>query len=121
MYRFWGKVKLGQSRGKKLGFPTANLTLRKNLPFGIYISQTKINRVMYPSMTFIGKVLTFNETNYLAETNILDFDKNIYGQWISVRILKKIRNNKKFKSAKNLVAQMEKDKIYTKEYFKKYV
>ena len=61
MYKFWGKVRKHQSRGKKLGFPTANLNLRKQIPEGIYISKTKVGRFLYFSLTFIGTAKTFNE------------------------------------------------------------
>ena len=77
MYKFWGKVRKANLRGKKLGFPTANVNLTKDIPEGIYISKTKIESVVYTSLTFIGKVKTFNEKKFLAETFILDFNKDI--------------------------------------------
>ncbi|OGE70785.1 hypothetical protein A2617_01725 [Candidatus Daviesbacteria bacterium RIFOXYD1_FULL_41_10] len=53
----------------------------------------------------------------VAETYILDFEKNIYDRWISVSLIKKIRNNKKFPSAKGLIIQMKKDESEAKKYF----
>ncbi|MDP3758687.1 MAG: riboflavin kinase, partial [Candidatus Daviesbacteria bacterium] len=61
---------------------------------------------------------TFNEKKFQAETYILNFNQNIYGKWISVKLLKKIRNNKKFNSAKELIVQMKKDKAVTEKYFR---
>jgi len=119
MYKFWGKVRKHNQRGKKLGFPTANINLTKNIPEGIFISRTKIKNKFYPSLTFIGTAKTFNEKNFHAETYILDFNQDIYDQWISVKLLKKIRNNKKFNSADELVAQMKKDEKEARNYFKK--
>lgn len=113
-----GKVMRGNARGKKLGFPTANIQLHKNISEGIYLSVIKIEQKKYPAVTFIGAAKTFNETERKAETYILLFDKNLYGYWISVRLIKKIRNNKKFKNVQALVLQMEKDKAYAVEYFK---
>lgn len=117
MYKFWGKVRSHNKRGKGLGFPTANASLHKNIPEGIYISKTKIKNKQYPSITFIGAAKTFNETRFHAETYILDFNRNIYGQWISVSLLKKIRGNKKFASEKELIKQMKKDKQEAEKYF----
>ena len=78
MFKFWGKVRQHNQRGRKLGFPTANLNLRKNIPEGIYISETQIQGKLFPSLTFIGTAKTFNEKKFHAETYILDFDKDIY-------------------------------------------
>lgn len=117
MYKIWGKVRKHNQRGKKLGFPTANVNLKQNIPEGIYVSKTKVSGKIYKSITFIGTAKTFNETSYHAEDYILDFDKNIYGKWISVELLKKIRENKKFNSAGELVEQMKSDEQIAREYF----
>lgn len=117
MYKFWGKVRTHNKRGKKLGFPTANVNLYRNIPEGVYISKTKFEKKSYNSITFIGKSKTFNGTKFHAETYILDFNQDIYGKWISVKLLKKIRNNKKFSSAEELIEQMKEDERQAKEYF----
>ena len=119
MYKIWGKVRKHNQRGKSLGFPTANLNLTQNIPEGIYISQTKIKDQKYPSITFIGTAKTFNEKKFHAEIYILDFDQNIYDQWISVKLLKKIRGNKKFNSSEELISQMKKDEQEARKYFGK--
>lgn len=109
--KFWGKVSKYNQRGKKLGFPTANVNLRKAIPEGIYISKLKLNQSIYPSLTFIGQAR-------VAETYILDFNTNIYNQWITVRLIKKIRSNKKFDSTEELVKQMKEDEQVARKYFK---
>ena len=106
-----------QKRGKTLGFPTANVNLKKNIPEGIYISRTKLGKSFFNSITFVGSAKTFDEKKFHAETYILDFDKNIYGEWISVKLLKKIRDNKIFSSALELITQMKKDEKETRKYF----
>ncbi len=116
MDKFWGKVRKHNQRGKKLGFPTANISLSKNIPEGIYVSQAKIGNLIYPALTFVGKAKTFNEKTFQAETYILDFKQNLYGRWISIKLLKKIRGNKKFSSAKELIDQMKKDEALAREY-----
>ena len=117
MYKFWGKVRQNKQRGKKLGFPTANINLAKNISEGIYISCAKLGKSIYPALTFIGKARTFNEKKFQAETYILDFKQNIYGQWISIKLLKKIRANKKFDSSDELIKQMKKDEQVARKYF----
>ena len=112
-----GIVKSGQSRGRKLGFPTANIDLTQNIDEGIYISQIIINGKKYNSLTFIGKVKTFNESKYHAETYILDFDENIYGEEVDITLIKKLRDNQKFSSEEELIKQMEKDKKDAEEFF----
>lgn len=116
-YQFWGKVRKHNQRGQELGFPTANVSLHQDIPEGIYISITKIKKIKYPSVTFIGTVKTFNETYFHAETYILEFNKNIYEQWIKVKLLKKLRGNKKFKKMGDLVKQMKKDEQEARKYF----
>jgi len=117
MYKFWGKVRKHNQRGKKLGFPTANINLTKKIPEGIYISKTKIQKNKYSSLTFIGKAKTFNGQKFHGETYILDFNQDIYNKWISVELLKKIRDNQKFKSVDNLIKQMKKDETDARRYF----
>lgn len=119
MNKFWGKVRKHKQRGRELGFPTANINLWKNIPEGIYISKIRMQDKQYSSLTFIGQAKTFNEKKFHAETYILDFHQNIYGKWISISLLKKIRGNIKFKSAEELVAQMQKDEKEAREYFSK--
>lgn len=119
MYRFWGKVRKHKQRGKKLGFPTANINLHKKIPEGVYISKTKLNGKVHPAVTFIGKAETFNETKLFAETYILDFKKDIYGKWISVELIKKIRESKKFNSAEELIKEIKKDEQIARKYFAK--
>lgn len=103
-----------------MGFPTANVSLHKDIAEGIYISKTRVKNKTHNSISFIGTVKTFNETKFHAETYLLDFNKNIYGQWITVELLKKLRENKKFKNADELVKQMKKDEEEARNYFTKY-
>lgn len=117
MHKFWGKVRKHIQRGRSLGFPTININLHKNIPEGIYISTISLEKKKYQSITFIGIAKTFNEKKFLSETYILDFKKDLYGKWITVELLKKIRDNKKFSSADELVKQMKKDEQAARKYF----
>lgn len=117
MHKFWGKVRKVNQRGKSLGFPTANVNLGRNITEGIYISKTRISDREYKSITFIGAAKIFNEKKVQSETYILDFNKNIYDSWISVKLLRKIRDNKKFSSVEDLIKEMKKDEEVARQYF----
>lgn len=117
-YIFFGKIIRGKGRGKLLGFPTSNITLHKDIPEGIYLADVSLDKKIYPTLTFIGGAKTFGETDKKAEVYFLNLNKYLYGKWITIRIIKKIRDNKKFESEKELVAEMEKDKQEALKYFK---
>ena len=118
-YTFWGKVQHGAKRGRELGYPTANMKLHTKIPEGIYISKVKVNNIVHFAVTFIGNAKTFGEKDYKAESFILTFNSQIYGQWITVNLIKKIRNNEKFDSKKSLINQIEKDILATRKFFNK--
>lgn len=114
---FWGKVIRGKNRGKDLGFPTANISLHTTFEEGIYLAKVRVEDVWYSSLTFIGKAITFHETKLQAESYLLGFSGNLYGKYITVRVLKKIRDNKKFNSQKDLVKQMQEDLVIARRFF----
>ena len=117
LFEFSGKVIHGQKRGKGLGFPTANFRIDPSTPPGTYLSTTTVLEKVYPSITFIGTVDTFDETDFIGESYILDFDQDIYGEKIIVKIIKKLRDNQKFESEQKLIEQMKKDEEEAKDYF----
>lgn len=117
LYKFRGKVRRGKDRGKRLGFPTANTNLWQKIPEGVYISKTRFSNKIYPSLTFIGRAKTFNENLYQAETYIFSFNQSLYKQFISVKLIKKIRGSMAFSSEKALQKQIGEDIKKTKEFF----
>ncbi len=117
MITFWGKVKKGHGRGKGLGFPSANVNIHRKIPEGIYISEAKIRGKIHPALTFIGAAKTFNETKYHSETCILVFSGNLYNSWVTVKLLKKIRDNKKFEKVSDLIKEMKNDEKIARKYF----
>lgn len=112
-----GIVQKGHSRGKKLGFPTMNFPLEEHIEEGVYISIIVIAGRNYNALTFIGSAKTFDETVPQAETYVLNFDQDVYGENVSVKLLKKLRGNQKFESKEALIRQMEKDKKEAEKYF----
>lgn len=119
-YQFWGKVTHGKNRGKSHGFPTINLRLHKKIPEGVYVSITKYTNIWHKSLSFVGIAKTFEDTDIHAESYIFDFNHNLYGKWISIKILKKIRNNRKFSSKEELIKQIKEDQKQALQYFNRH-
>lgn len=117
MHTFSGKVLPGNKRGRLLNFPTANVPLTQSIPEGIYLSETVIEAISYPSLTFIGEAKTYDEHVYQSETYLLNFDQDIYDKTITVTLHRKLRDNKKFNTEDALVRQMEEDKKQAEAYF----
>lgn len=108
-----GTVVVGLKIGGTIGFRTANMKIDNEtiLPSnGVYKTKTCYNDKIYDSITNIGYNPTISSLKYKSiETNIFDFDEDIYGKDIEVYFLDKIRDEKKFKDVKELVSQIEKD------------
>jgi len=107
-----GQVHKGLGRGKKLGFPTANITIGKNKikPVnGVYFIYSEFNESVVYGMMNIGSNPTFEDKKSSIEIHFFDFTENLYDLNISVRIVSKIRNEIKFKNADHLSNQLEKD------------
>lgn len=121
-YFLSGRVIKGEGRGKKIGYPTANLDYDKELIVpgqGVYVTQVKIKDMIYNSVTNIGINPTFNTGNEIhVESHLLDFTQDIYGDEICVVFIKKLRNEKKFSSVNDLVEQIKLDSNHARDYFK---
>jgi riboflavin kinase/FMN adenylyltransferase len=121
-YFLSGRVIKGEGRGKKIGYPTANLGYDKELIIpakGVYITQVRIKDMTYNSVTNVGINPTFN-TGYdvHVESHLLDFTQDIYGDEIRVSFIKKLRDEKKFPSVNDLIEQITADADLAREYFK---
>ncbi|MDP4010956.1 MAG: riboflavin kinase [Candidatus Roizmanbacteria bacterium] len=117
LFSFSGEVKKHLRRGTELGYPTANIEVDPETPEGIFVGFAQIDEVLYPSLIFVGKALTFDEHDKKAEIYILDFDTNIYGKEMKVICIQKIRDNMKFENKEALIAQMHDDERQAREYF----
>jgi len=117
MHKFTGTVKKSAGRGRKLGFPTANIDVPDDAPEGIFFALTTVGGKRYPSLFFIGRAMTFDEDDKRGEAYLLDFEADLYGEEIIVRIVEKYRENIKFDSREQLIRQMQDDRLAAKEYF----
>ena len=117
-YEIQGTVIKGKSRGKHLGFPTANIyPLNEIIPTGVFITEVGIRSKLWPAVTHVGSKPTFHDKDTYIESYIMDFENDLYGERIQVLFLKKIRNEKKFESPEALSLQIKKDLEAAKKYF----
>jgi riboflavin kinase/FMN adenylyltransferase len=111
-----GTIIKGVGRGKRIGVPTANLqTDNELLPArGVYACRAKVGLRSYGAVTNIGYNPTFGGESLSVETHLHRFRRRLYGKNLRLFFLKKIRDEKVFGSAEELVAQIKKD-IHTAE------
>lgn len=120
-YTMSGTIGHGKRNGHKLGFPTANLVWneKKAIPkIGVYATKTKVNGKWYDSMTSVGYNVTIDQPKKLyIESNLFNFDEDVYGKPMIIKWYKYTRGEKKFASLDELKQQLEKDKKEIKNYF----
>lgn len=107
-----GRVIRGDQRGRKLGFPTANLAVaeRRLIPAnGIYAVRVKIGDRWYGGAASIGVRPTFGGGQRTVEVYVLDFDGDLYDQVLEVQFVQRLREELKFDSVPALVEQMTRD------------
>ena len=123
-YSFEGIVEHGSMLGRKIGFPTINIVPPSNKilpPNGVYVSKVVIDNEIYDGVTNIGVKPTVNSDNKKnAETFIIDFNKDVYGKFITVELLDFIRYEQKFESIEILKKQLAVDIKTAKEKAKYY-
>ena len=114
-FSFFGKVVRGNSIGKTLGFPTANIEIESDLKLipknGVYLISTIINKKIIFGMMNIGIKPTTNENTKSIEVNLFDFNQDLYDTNITIYIKQFLREEIKFDSLNELKLQIEKDKI----------
>lgn len=123
-FRISGIVVHGRNKGHSIGFPTANLQFDPEyiLPrTGVYAGFVIIQNKRYKAMINLGHNPTFNLREDISlEANIFDFNKDIYGKFITIEFIEFIREEKKFSSKGNLIMQLEQDIVTIKKKLKNY-
>ena len=116
-YIISGKVVAGNCLGRTIGFPTANIETPeyKLLPKeGVYIVKVKIETDEFDhfGMLYIGKrtMLKQEDAVLQVEVNIFDFDRQIYGQEVTLALTHRIRDNIRFHNIEQLAEQLNRDK-----------
>ena len=116
-YALEGVVVHGEARGRDLGFPTANLQAPPDILVpanGIYATRATVHGatgqgVTHDSVTSIGVRPTFGDGRRTIETYIMDFDGDLYGKGLTLDLVKRIREERKFTDVESLVAQIRMD------------
>ena len=114
--RYWtidGKVEKGKRVGKKLGFPTCNIDIKKYILAkpGVYSVKVSVNdnNKKLIGIANLGFRPTFDGKKIILEVNLFNFSGNLYNKSLSVSFCSFIRKEKKFKNLKYLVQQIKKD------------
>lgn len=114
-----GTVRLGNRIGRTIDFPTANLLPQAGLLLpknGVYMSNLTVDGITYKGITNVGVNPTVGNGHVTVETNILDFDRDIYDKHIHVAFLDRIRGERKFADLSALKAQLQADREKRKKY-----
>ncbi len=115
-YFFKGEIVSGNRIGNTIGFPTINILPEGNclIPrYGVYATEVILEGKTYKGITNIGVKPTVGEEEALTiETNILDFDEDVYGHHAKISLISFLREEKKFGSLQELKNQIENDKKY---------
>jgi riboflavin kinase/FMN adenylyltransferase len=119
-YGLHGLVVHGDSRGRSLGFPTANIdyAAEKILPSnGIYACWAQSGGLSFPAAVNVGFRPQFHShaLKPLVEAHILGFDRDIYGEDVSLDFVARLRDELKFDSVEALVEQIRRDVVRTRE------
>ena len=112
-FNLTGKVIKGDGLGKRIMYPTANIFIKEKYKIipkdGVYLIKTFIKNKLYNGMMNIGHRPTIGANEKSLEVHLFNFNKDIYGEQISVDIISKIRDEKKFSSIEALKDQLVKD------------
>lgn len=111
-YRMSGKIVKGDRVGRTLGYPTANVDLRRrqSAVMGIFAARVHgLEGGPHDAVASVGSRPTFNGTKPILEVHIFDFDEDIYGDYIHVDFIEWLREQVKFDLVGDLVAQMDVD------------
>ena len=112
-FRLFSTVEHGNGMGKSFGYPTINTKIeawRISLRRGVYRTAVKIKNNLFAGLTNIGVCPTFKERELHAETYILDFAGDLYGEKAEIFLLEFMRDEMRFESEKELIMQINIDK-----------
>jgi riboflavin kinase/FMN adenylyltransferase len=107
--RIRGKVITGEKRGRILGYPTANLAITEGLAVpedGVYAVHIYIESTRYKGVANVGTNPTFDNINRRIEVYVLDFQGDLYGEFVAVDFLERIRGEIRFLSVEELKTQI---------------
>ncbi len=118
-YEVRGEVVTGKGRGRRLGFPTANLALpdRKVIPAdGVYAAQACVDEVRSAAAVSIGGAPTYGQRARVIEGFLLDGVGNLIGKQVRLRFVARLRALQRFENETALIAQLERDVAGVREF-----
>ena len=121
-YSIVGKVVHGKKLGRTIGFPTANLETVNDMiypPNGVYVTSVEVKNNTCIGITNIGINPTVSGNNKTIETNIFNFNQDIYDEYIRIKFYEYIRKEKKFEDINQLKSQIVVDSKYSQTFFGK--
>ena len=110
----------GEMLGRKLGIPTINQSFAEDsvVPVsGVYVCKVTVGGKEYPGVCDVGTKPTVSGKGLLAETHIIGYDGDLYGETVDVAFLKRLRAEKKFSDIDELKSVIENDVANAKKYF----
>lgn len=116
-----GIVSKGDGVGSKLGFPTANISFKKDMLMparGVYAVKVLWQGQVYKAVANVGNKPTFNGNDIKLEVHIIDFAKPLYGETIEVFFIDNLRKEVRFNKIEDLVKQVTKDMVNAKKLLK---
>lgn len=112
-YVLRGEVMVGERRGRRIGFPTANVAPQKGLVVPargvVYAGFVEVGGERYVACTNIGLAPTFERGEVRVEAHLLDFEGDLYGRVVDVGFVERVREEKKFSGVEELRAQITHD------------
>jgi riboflavin kinase/FMN adenylyltransferase len=110
-YELTGEVVTGNRRGRLLGFPTANVAVNDVLvpADGVYAAAAHVHGRTWKAAVSIGRTPTFGGEERQIEAHLLEFDGDLYDQAMTLHMLRRLRDQRKFASQEELVKQLESD------------
>jgi riboflavin kinase/FMN adenylyltransferase len=119
-YRMCGRVARGDRRGRTIGFPTANIYLHRHATpvKGVFaVEMFGLDQEPVAGVANVGVRPTVDGTRSLLEVYLFDFDSDIYGRYVHVNFLNKLRDEKRYDSLDDLKAQIVRDVDDAQAYF----
>ncbi|MBC7643403.1 MAG: bifunctional riboflavin kinase/FAD synthetase [Flavobacterium sp.] len=120
-YQLSGEVIDGKKLGRTIGFPTANINISEHYKLipknGVYVVKSSIDNKAVIGIMNIGIKPTFNEKKISVEVYFLDFDAELYGKTLTIKLITYIREEQKFESLNDLKNQIETDKQFAIQFF----
>ena len=118
-YSLCGRVAHGAKLGRTIGFPTANVALKRQVSpvSGVYAVELWLEGKPHAGVANIGNKPTVNGSQALLEVHLFDFTGDIYGKQVEVELRKKLRSEQKFASFALLKEQIQRDAVAARQWF----